>query len=257
MGRGSILPLTLLAVSGTARAGATRCWIDQGAVVAAAAFGDIAGDFVIDTGAPVSELHVTRANSDGIVGDAAERPLVFAGRRIEAVRMRVADLDALPPADTNIAGVIGADVLLRWPLRIDFAPCRVTWGPSPPIRRALRLPVTVTAGVPAIQATVSDGVTARQAAMTASTGRTETLVTGAVLTRTPGAGSSAPVRLRAVVVGGRLLEQVPGGVATSATGAIGTGVWRGWAAIRLDVKGGWLELAPRNQVGPKPTRSTP
>ena len=244
MGRASILILTVSALAGSARAGATRCWIDQGAVVAAAAFGDIAGDFVIDVGAPVSQLHVTAANSDGIVDDAADRPLVFAGRRLAVVRMMVADLDALPPADTNIAGVIGADVLSRYPLAIEFVPCRLTWGPSRTPRGALRLPMTTVAGAPSVQAAISDGVTARNGTMIVSTGRTEILVAGSVLTRTPRAGSFAPVRLRAVVVGGRLLEQVPGGVAGGPTGSIGTGVWRGWASMRLDMKRGWLELTP-------------
>ena len=74
------------------------------------------------------------------------------------------------------------------------------------------------------------------------TGRAETLVPQAILTRTPKAGSLAPVRLRAVVVAGRLFEQVPAGVADAAAGSIGTGVWRGWSAMRLDVKRGWLEF---------------
>ncbi len=244
MGRGWILLLTVSALAGSARAGSTRCWIDQGALVAAAAFGDIAGDFVIDLGAPVSQLHVTAANLDGITDDSVVRPLTFAGRRLDAVRMKVADLGALPPAETNIAGVIGADVLSRWPVRIAFAPCRVTWGPLRPGRETLRLPVTVDSGAPTIQATVSDGVKVRQGMMIVSTGRTESLVPGAALTRTPKASSFAPVRLRAVVVGGRLLEQVPGGVAEDGPGSIGTGVWRGWASMGLDLKRGWLELTP-------------
>ncbi len=243
MGRGSILLLTF-ALGGPGHAGSTRCWIDQGAVVAAASFGDIAGDFVIDTGVPVSELHDTAANSHGVTDDSATRPLVFAGRRLASVRMAVADLDALPPADTNIAGVIGADVLSRYPLKIEFAPCRLTWGPSRAPRGALRLPVTTGAGVPEIETTVSDGVRSRRGPMIVSTGRTETLVPNAILTRTPKPGSFAPVRLRAVVLGGRLLEQVPGGVAEEPSGSIGTGVWRGWSAMLLDVRRGELELAP-------------
>ena len=211
-------------------------------MVAAASFGVIAGDFVVDTGAPRSELHDTAANLHGITEDGATRPLVFAGRRLAAVRMTVADLDSLPPADTNIAGVIGADVLSRWSLRIEFEPCRLTWGPTRQTRGALRLPVTISAGVATVQATASDGVSSRQAPMIVSTGRTETLVLGAVLTRTPKPGSFTPVRLRAIVVGGRLFEQVPGGIANGPTGSIGTGVWRGWKVMRLDAKRGRLDL---------------
>jgi hypothetical protein len=243
MGRGTIFIAGLLAMAGAARAGSTRCWIDQGAVVAAAAFGDIAGDFIIDVGAPVSELHVTRANSDGIDGDTVLRPLVLAGRHLASMRMTVADLDALPQTDTSIAGIIGADVLSRHPVTIRFAPCRLTWGRAPWPRRSFRLPVSVRDSVATVRAEVSDGVTSREGPMIVDTGRAETLVPRAVLTREPRPGSYAPVRLRAVVVGGRLIEQGPGGVAATAPGSIGTGVWRRWSDMRLDVKRGWLELA--------------
>ncbi len=104
MGRDAIILTAIVVMAGSARAGTTRCWIDQGAVVAAASFGDIAGDFIIDLGAPVSELHVTRANADGIESESAIRSLSVAGRRIADVRMTVADLDALPQTDTSIAG---------------------------------------------------------------------------------------------------------------------------------------------------------
>jgi hypothetical protein len=192
----------------------------------------------------VSELHVTRANEDGIDGDSATRPLVLAGHRLAAVRITVADLDTLPQTDTSIAGIIGADVLSRYPVTIVFAPCALTWGRTPTRRGALRLPLTIQESVPTIQAKVSDGATIREDPMIVATGRTETLVPQAVLTRTPKPGAFPPVRLRAVVVGGRLFEQVPAGVAETAPGSIGTGVWWGWKAMRIDWKRGWLELEP-------------
>ncbi len=238
----SILVLTVWTLAGPAGAASTRCWIDQGAVVAAAAFGDIAGDFVIDVGAPVSQLHVTRANSDGIDDINAVRPLVFAGQRLSAVRMVVADLDSVPPADTNIAGVIGADVLARHPIAIQFAPCRITWGPAKRTARGVELPVVMVGGAPTVQAQVSDGHTAREAAMVISTGRPETLTADAVLSRPLTAGAYTHVRLRAVEVGGRLLEQVPGGVADAGAGSLGTGVWRHWQSMRLNLRRRLLEL---------------
>src|SRR5271168_3220033 len=76
-----------------ASAGETRCWIDNGALVAPAAFGDIAGDFLIDLSAPRSELHGTRAQSDGVVTPTATGELVIAGQRLPAVTLEVADLD--------------------------------------------------------------------------------------------------------------------------------------------------------------------
>ena len=242
MGRGAIILTASLAMSGSAQAGSTRCWIDQGAVVAAAAFGDIAGDFIIDVGAPVSQLHVTRANEDGIDGDSATRPLVLAGHRLAAVRMTVADLDTLPQTDTSIAGIIGADVLSRYPVTIVFAPCALTWGRKPTRRVAVRLPVTIQGGVPTVRAEVSDGVTVREGPMIVATGRTETLIPQAVLTRVPKPGAFPPVRLRAVVVAGRLSEQVPAGTADAAPGSIGTGVWRRWKAMRMDWGRRTLEL---------------
>lgn len=242
MGRDAIILTAIVVMAGSARAGTTRCWIDQGAVVAAASFGDIAGDFIIDLGAPVSELHVTRANADGIESESAIRSLSVAGRRIADVRMTVADLDALPQTDTSIAGIIGVDVLSRYPVTIAFAPCRLTWGREPAWRGALRLPVSMVGGTPTIKAEVSDGAIARAGSMIVATGRTETLVSRATLSRPLKANTMTPVRLRAVVVGGRLIEQVPAGVAEATIGAIGTGVWRGWRAMRLDVRKGRLDL---------------
>jgi hypothetical protein len=156
--------------------------------------------------------------------------------------MTVADLDALPQTDTSIAGIIGADVLSRYPVTIVFGPCALTWGRTPTRRGALRLPLTIQDSVPIVEAEVSDGVTVRGGPMIVATSRTETLVSRAVLTRAPKPGSLAPVRMRAVVVGGRLFEQVPAGVSDSARGAIGTGVWRGWTAIGVDWRRRTLEL---------------
>ncbi len=254
MGRRSILLLTTLALCGPARAGSTRCWIDQGAVVVAAAFGDIAGDFVVDIGAPVSALHVTAANAHGITSESVELPLTLAGRRLASARMKVVDLDGLPPIDTNIAGVIGADVLSRYPVTIQFAPCRLTWGTAKVAWGALRLPVTLANGAPTLAAELTDGVTVRDRSMIVSTGRTETLVPAAFLSRILKAGSSPPVRLRAVVVGGRLLEQVPAGVAQGVSGSIGTGVWRRWRSLTLDFGRGRLELAPLHRESKSPAK---
>lgn len=250
MGRGPITLLTMLTVltvltvAGTAHAGSTRCWIDEGAVVAAAAFGDIAGDFIIDVGAPTSELHVTAANLDGITEDSAVRSLVFAGHRLAKVRMKVVDLDAVPPTDTNIAGVIGADVLSRYSLAIEFSPCRVIWGSTRSVRGTLSLPIRMVGGAPTVEARASDGASVRDGPFIVSTGQTETMVPGATLSRAPKPGSFSPVRLRAITVGGRLLEQVPGAAADGAIGSIGTGVWRGWQTMRLDWKRRSLELTP-------------
>ena len=242
MRRGAIILTASLVVAGSARARATQCWIDQGAIVAAASFGDIAGDFVIDAGAPISALHVTRANEDGVDADSATEPLVLAGRRLGKARLAVVDLDALPPTDTSIAGIIGADILARHPLTIAFAPCRLTWGAPPRLHVTAHLPLKAVTGAPSVEVVISDGAVTRRQTMVVSTGRAETRIAHAALSRAPNPQSTAPVRLRAVVIGGVLLEQVPAAVADAGPGALGTAAWRRWRMLRLDWKRRLLEL---------------
>ena len=54
------------AFTGAARAGETACWFENGAVVAPAVIGDMAGDYVIDLSAPRTLLHETRAQMTGV-----------------------------------------------------------------------------------------------------------------------------------------------------------------------------------------------
>lgn len=239
---GAILLTAILVWVSAANAGSTRCWIDQGAVVAAASFGDIAGDFIIDVGAPVSRLHVTRAEEDGIKAEAATRPLVLAGNRIAQAQLTIVDMDALPQTDTSIAGIIGADILARHSVTIAFAPCRLTWGEAPRLHVVARLPLFGGADTPMIKASISDAASVRRQWMIVSTGRVEAQVANAVLSRAPLPDSTAPVRLRAIVVGGVLLEQVPAVVAHVEPSSIGTAVWRHWRVMRLNWKRGRLEL---------------
>ena len=211
-------------------------------MVAAASFGDIAGDFIIDVGAPVSQLHVTRADEDGIEADAATRPFVLAGHRVAHAQFTIVNMDALPQTDTSIAGIVGADILKRHPLTIAFAPCRLTWGEAPRLRVAARLPLFGGADTPIIMASISDAASVRRQWMIASTGRAEAQVVHAALSRAPPLGLTAPARLRAIVVGGVLLEQVPAAVADVGPGSIGTAVWRHWRVMRLDWNRRRLEL---------------
>ena len=241
---GALAALSALAGPATAaRAGATPCWIDHGAVVASAAFGDIAGDFIIDLSRPVSALHETRANQDGITGEFARAPLTFAGERIAELNMPVVDLDAQTrPFDTVINGVIGWDVLGRYAVELDLrrGRCRLTLTlPQRGVRRrpnALRL-VEISAA-PALPAAVSDGVDAQTGRFRIDTAQEAVQVAGARLSRPKeGKDASAPVRLRAVSVAGVLVEQVPAAVMeppdAGVTGSLGLSVWRG-GVLRLD-----------------------
>jgi hypothetical protein len=246
-------------------AGETRCWIDNGALVAPAAFGDIAGDFLIDLAAPASELHNTRAESDGIAADGPEaasvtRDLSIAGEPVKGFSMTVADLDARTRAfDTTINGVIGADLLDQFTVEIRFSPCRLrltrraSTADRPPVH-GVRLPVRIVDGRPLAAATLSDGVRVRPGWFAIGTADWASLVSGARLSRplptatpTAPAAEPPPVRLRAMEIGGRLFEQVPATVAPEGDddteGVIGMAVWSRWS-LRLDARAGWLDLTP-------------
>ena len=254
MSRAASLAVPLIAVAGVlvagaARAGAARCWIDRGAVVVAAAFGDIAGDFILDASAPRSLLHLTRARSDGIDAPAATRRLVVAGERIDGLEMTVADLDARSIGfPTSINGVIGDDVLRRFVVEIDFEPCRIVLGRRLPApwKGATRLAVRETGGVPAINASISDGLTSRAGLFAIDTARAPSRIAAARLSRP--ARSGAAVRLRALGLANEIFEQTPAELAPDTSGgvqdSIGTAAWSRWR-IRLDLKRGWLDLAPR------------
>jgi hypothetical protein len=227
----------------------TPCWVDHGAVVAAAAFGDIAGDFIIDLSRPASALHVTRANSDGIVADAATGPLTIAGQTIGAYRMAVAGLDLETASfDTAINGIIGWDVLGRYDVTLDLrgGQCRLTLADPGP--RAAHIGTRTTleeiGGAPAVHAVVSDGVSALSGEFRIDTGHAATRVREAHLSR-PASRPADPVRLRALSLDGVLFEQIPaaaGGEATDGLGgSIGTAVWRG-AVLRLSRARGEVDL---------------
>jgi hypothetical protein len=218
-------------------------------VVVPAAFGDIAGDFILDASAATSSLHVSVAQSAGILEERTRATLRLAGRRIERFDMAIADLGSLQAGRmASIAGVIGADALGAWTVEIDTAPCRVRLERRPRGRWARRLPLRRIAGVPAVRAAISDGVTSRAGWFAIDTGSLGTLVADARLTRTPPPDApDPPARLRALSLAGALYEQTPAGLAPDAApglaGSIGQAVWSHYR-MRLDIARGWLELAP-------------
>ena len=276
----ALVPLSivlLLAASG-ARAGETRCWFENGAVVVSAAFGDIAGDFILDLSAPHSQLHNTTAQTHGVEADSTRRDLVLAGEKLRGFEMPVVDLDARSEGFvTGVNGVLGADVLEPFVVDIRFSPCVVKLSRHSSVRRlerglparivlkrqgglearapggSLRLKVRRIAGVPAVAAAISDGVESRQGWFAVDTASQGTRIAGAGLSRTPPKGvdpadrPTPPARLRALSLGGRLFEQTPAGLLTDAPsgldGAIGDAVWSRYR-LRLDLERGWLELAP-------------
>jgi len=251
--RRAALVLALTLAASVAHAGETRCWFENGAVVVPAAFGDIAGDFILDASAPVSQLHVTTAETFGVDGTAMTARLRLAGERSAPMRLPIVDLDARArPFATTIVGVIGIDALRPYAIEVTTDPCRVRL-----LRRAThadgrRLRVRMIGGVPAVKAAVSDGMTSRAGWFTINTGEAATRVADAHLSRTPAPGTDPPVRLRALSVAGQLFEQTSGGVVAEPrpglAGTIGMAVWSRYR-LRLDVKEGWMEV---DAPGPNP-----
>ncbi len=257
--RRAALAIFLVLAATAAHAGDTRCWFENGAVVVPAAFGDIAGDFILDVSAPVSQLHVTTAQTFGVDGPSARARLRLAGERTGPLTLQVADLDArAKPFVTSIVGVIGADALAPFAVEIATDPCRVRLS-----RRAARgagawrAPLRTIDGIPAVRAAISDGVTSRAGWFAIDTGQAPSRVADARLSRMPAAGTDPPVRLRALSVAGLLFEQIPGGVQAEPraglAGAIGMAVWSRFR-LRLDRTRGWLELQASDRAATRSRR---
>lgn len=159
-----VLVLTL-ATAASARAGETACWFENGAVVAPAAIGDMTGDFVIDLSAPHTLLHNTKAQAGGFEATDLALPVRLAGQALPAQPVMVVDLDYRGVGFVApIAGVIGADILARYTVVIDFSPCRLRLeladGLSRPTGRPLK--VEMVGGVPTVHASASDGFSSVQ-----------------------------------------------------------------------------------------------
>lgn len=251
-----------------ARAGETECWVDNGAVVVPAVFGDIAGDFILDLSAPQSQLHLTAAQSDGL-GDATEArgSLTLAGEHIDA-HLAVANLDdrqwGFP---TTLSGLVGADVLAGYVVELRFAPCRLSlWRRATAGRAEATLPITMIAGVPTVSASIFDGTRARSGQFAIDTGAAGVRIVAArarfsrLSARVdPLSRDRPPARLAALSLAGRvfqnqraaLQDDAPAGV----LGGIGTDVWSRYV-LRLDLRRERLRLISPAQVsGPGSSRS--
>jgi hypothetical protein len=212
---------------------------------------------VIDLSAPASQLHITRAQMDGLDGPAATRTLTLAGQRVGGFTMAIADLDARTGRfDTVINGVIGVDLLRRFTVEISPSPCRLRLfrTRAPRLARRVRLPLSNLGGAPLVSALVTDGTRVRTDVLAIDTAQWISRIDGARLSRpppTPPAGPAShgealapPIRLRALEVAGRLFEQVPAEIAgQDAPEAIGMAVWSS-VRLRLNIQSGWLDIAP-------------
>lgn len=236
-----------------ARAGETTCWFENGALIAPAVIGDMAGDYVIDLSAPRTLLHETKAQMAGIVAPQLALPVEVAGLRAPAVTVTVADLDARGAGFvTPIAGVIGMDVLAGHSVEIDFAACRVRIDRPWRAPREAVLPVVMIDGLPTVLARVSDGPRVLQGAFAIDTASRamvrlssrEAAATGKLDSQ---ARHRAPARLRALSLDGVLAENAPATIADDlpegVAGTLGAGLWAPHR-LRLAADARTLSVAP-------------
>lgn len=259
----ALLPVLMLTLGAwPVEAGTTRCWIDQGVLVVPAVVAGAAGDYILDTGAPTTQLHETRAQSEGFADKALTSEIRLAGLILPARSVAVVDLDARTyDFPTPIAGVIGADALGGLVLDVSFAPCRVgLWrkGREPWLTRARALPMTMAEGRPLVAMGVADGTRAElgrfvpstglDAAVRLDAGQAMVVHDGKPDALLPyGAGRA---RLRALSFGGELWENLPAGLVApadlppGALGQVGPAVLARWR-LRFDFADGRLWRAPR------------
>ena len=260
----SLVFIVVSAAASHAVAGETQCWIDNGAVVVPAAFGDIAGDFILDLSAPRTQLHLTTAQTNGLAPapDAppeAQGVVTLAGEHIPA-RIAVADLDAREWGfPTSLDGIIGADVLAGYVVELQFSPCRLTLQRrASPVEVVARLPIEMVSGVPTLAGAVSDGVKTRTGQFAIDTGASGVRIVAAHARFSrlsaqvdPMSRDRPPARLATLSFGGLAFHDLPAALQTDAAegvlGGVGTDVWSRYV-LRLDLRRDVLELisAPRS-----------
>lgn len=244
--RPSLAILALLALPVTAHAGAVRCRLEHGVLVAPAEVAGVAGDFIIDTGEATTVLAETQAQAAGFDGAVAAGSFRFSGQQSDAHVFPIAAIDARSRAfDTPIAGVIGADVLRDFIMDLRFSPCWVALrrpGTEPPFRPTARASIAWRGGAPTVQAAVSDGPTARVVTLRLSTGLDVPASLSTALAQAPGPRAD----LRALSFAQTLYEGLTTRLEdpSDGDGALGVGVLDRFR-IRFDFPLAVIELAPR------------
>ncbi|WP_312165846.1 hypothetical protein [Phenylobacterium sp.] len=251
------LALAVALAPAAAQAGETACWYERGVVVAPASIAGLAGDYILDTGSPVTQLHETKAQAAGLVDPAQRGPIRIAGLTLPDRPFAVADLDARTYAfPTPIAGVIGADLLSAYVVDVSFAPCKVSiypHGKAPRLAAGAALPLHTRDGVATAHAAVSDGPRALAGDFVVATGSDTAVRLSQDLASAPGVAKPEDIlpygerraRLRAASFAGTLFENLDGGLTaeTQGAGVLGAPLLTRWR-LRFDFPGGRLLLAP-------------
>jgi len=240
-----------LAAPRPAMAAWTACQIVHGVLVVPARAAGLTGPFILDTATPVSVLDATQATLAGLEAGEAAVALQFAGQRWASLRVSVAPLDARTyDQPTPITGVLGADVLAKWVLEVSPEPCRLrlTRRSAWRGRTLAMLPVERRDGVPYVTGGVSDGERSRRGLMRVATGADLAVRLGPDAARVEGAppAAEAPTApLRAISLGGLLVENPTGAIADAASpgvlGEIGEPIWSRYG-FSLDLGRGQLVL---------------
>lgn len=253
----SAAALTLLAPA--AQAGESACWYEEGVLVAPAAIAGLAGDYIIDTGAPRTLLHETKGQMAGYLTPAQRGDVEIAGLDLQDRPFTVVDLDARTAAfPTPIAGVIGADILAAYVVDVSFAPCRIVIRPAAEaqgFRPVLTLPFQAGRNLPTARAIVSDGTRVFGADFLLSTGADAQVRLDARLASVPGSGEPEKLlpnggvlaRLTAMSFEGKLTRRLSAGLMQNGdpdlAGVIGAPFLSQWR-LRFDFPGRQVLLAP-------------
>ncbi len=258
MARVSLPALAIgLLAAGPAGAGEVACRFEGGVPVLPAIVAGIAGDFVLDTGAPRTLLHETKAQAAGVEGDALVGDVRVAGATVAGLAVGVADLDVRGwNLATPLAGVIGADALKGHVVDVSYAPCRVRIsevGAAPPFQgRALDLGWDL--GRPTADAAVSDGAHEIQGRFVMATGANAPVRLADDLASAPGLADPAELypdgvwfaRLPQVWFAGAVGRDVAAGLMPPQGEAVGVlgGPVLAHFRLRFDFPAGRLVVAP-------------
>ena len=257
MSRLNLLGLAVWAAAGPAAAAEVACRYDAGVITVPAVVAGIAGDYILDTGAPLTTIDETQAQAAGFEGAALTGDVQIAGFGVPRQALRIAALDVrtwnLP---TPASGVIGAEVLRAYVVDVSFAPCRVRLSApgTAPAFRGTTLALGWDAGRPTAEAAVSDDVHEITGRFVIATGLNAPLRLADDLAEAPGATKPAELypdgvwlaRLPQVSFAGQVGRDVAAGLMKpegEVVGALGGQVLSHFR-LRFDFPAGQLVVAP-------------